>query len=137
MILVRAAADDQHPETDCRLSADWSGMEVLLSPTAAPAQLQDAIATAVKHRLPLVIPRLTRAELGRVVIRIARVAPEMGVAAVVVSTSGDPCTTRATFTPLSFRQRIRPAIWSRFHRLPDLTTTWGLTYHPNQEGASR
>ncbi len=78
MILVRAAADDQHPETDCRLSADWSGMEVLISPTAAPAQLQDAIATAVKHRLPLVIPRLTRAELGRVVIRIARLAPEMG-----------------------------------------------------------
>ncbi len=119
MILIRPAADPA-TETDPRLSPDWSGIAVFLIGTATPEKYRDAIATAASHRLPLVIPRLSRDELGGVVVRIARLAPELGLAAVVVTEGWEPCTARAVFTPLTLRQRLRPSRLARRPR-PGLT----------------
>jgi len=108
MILIRPA-EDATAEDDPRLRADWTGTEVLLSPAAEPAKFRAAVGTAAAHRLPLVMPRVPREQLGAVVVRLARLAPDLGLAAVVVTHGHDPCTARATFTPLSWRQRLRPA----------------------------
>jgi len=107
VILVRPATARLH-HGDPRLGADWTGTEVLLSPEADPARYVAAIGTAHRHRLPLVVPRLRRDQLGRVVVLIGRLAPDLGLAAVVVTHGGDPCTARATFTALTLRQRLRP-----------------------------
>ncbi len=108
MILIRPAEDDT-VEDDPRLRTDWTGTEVLLSVAADPSKYRAAVAAAAGHRLPLVVPRIPRSQLGTVVIRLARLAPDMGLAAVVVTHGGDPCTARATFIPLSWRQRLRTA----------------------------
>ncbi len=108
MILIRPAAARPRDGDDPRLAAGWTGTEVLLSPEADPARYVAAIDTAHRYALPLVVPRLRRDQLGRVVVLIGRLAPDLGLAAVVVTHGGDPCTARATFTALTLRQRLRP-----------------------------
>lgn len=107
MILIRPAETGTEP--DPRLGRDWTGTEVLLSPSAAPDRWAAAVRTAATHRLPLVMPHVARDQLGAVVVRLARLAPDLGLAAVVITHGHDPCTARACFTPLSWRQRLRPA----------------------------
>ncbi len=108
MILIRPATARPRDGDDPRLAPDWTGTEVLLSPEADPARYVAAIGTAHRHRLPLVVPRLRRDQLGRVVVLIARLAPDLGLTAVVVTHGGEVCTVRATFTAFSLRQRLRP-----------------------------
>lgn len=108
MILIRPATARPRDGDDPRLASDWTGTEVLLSPEADLARYVAAIGTAHRHRLPLVVPRLRRDQLGRVVVLIARLAPDLGLAAVVVTHGGEVCTVRATFTAFSLRQRLRP-----------------------------
>jgi len=116
MILIRPAASDPATETDPRLSPDWTGNVILLSPAATLEKYREAVTTAAGHRLPLVIPRLSRRDYGQVVIRIAQLAPELGLAAVVVTHGWEPCTARATFTPLTLRQRLRTTRLARRRR---------------------
>jgi len=108
VILIRPATARPHDGDDPRLASDWTGTEVLFSPEADPARYVAAIGAAHRHGLPLVVPRPRRDQLGRVVVLIGRLAPDLGLAAVVVSHGGDPCTARATFTALTLRRRLRP-----------------------------